>query len=177
MKLKFKAKSGSVFSNDQACVYGKRLFELMKTKKREVTPHEVIEDAKNPKASYHNYFEWNDKKAGEKHRMWQARYLLNHIVVPIIVFDNDTKQDKEIDVRVFHSVTRTDVDGINHKGYVPFNIVFSDKNYSEQTVFKALRELHEWYNKYSIYSGLSDVAGDIRKHLIVRKILSSEIPA
>jgi hypothetical protein len=43
-----------------------------------VTPKEILEKAKDPKSPLHKYFEWDNSKAGEQYRIYQARHLARH---------------------------------------------------------------------------------------------------
>lgn len=55
-----------------------------------LTPGIVVQAAK-PKASpLHNQFEWDNRKAGEKYRLWQARKLIK--IIPIRRDDTDEPQ-------------------------------------------------------------------------------------
>lgn len=47
----------------------------------EITPDMVVELAQDPDCPAHDFFEWDDKKAGHAHRVWQARTLLSRRVV------------------------------------------------------------------------------------------------
>lgn len=47
----------------------------------QITPDEVIEVSRNPKAPTHVEFEWDDAKAAHEHRRDQARGILADIVI------------------------------------------------------------------------------------------------
>lgn len=42
-------------------------------------PHEVVLRARDPKSRLHSYFEWNDRAAGDAHRLEQARELIRSV--------------------------------------------------------------------------------------------------
>lgn len=46
-----------------------------------VDPHSVVNFARDPTTTLHNYFDWNDTTAAEKYRVWQARQLLRVLVI------------------------------------------------------------------------------------------------
>lgn len=48
-----------------------------------VTPDQVLERAKSKTSALHDRFEWDDKKAGHKYRVEQARALINSVCVVI----------------------------------------------------------------------------------------------
>ena len=46
---------------------------------------ELVVQAAKPKRSYiHDFFEWDDEKAGEVYRLEQARYLIRHIIIEVV---------------------------------------------------------------------------------------------
>lgn len=55
--------------------------ELLREKFRgEITPEDVLEDAKNPNSPLHSFFEWSDSAAAHQHRLQQARGLIRSVV-------------------------------------------------------------------------------------------------
>jgi hypothetical protein len=55
----------------------------------EITAPAVVESARPKKAPLHPAFEWDDSKAAEEHRLWQAR----QIVRSVVVVNDDTKAE------------------------------------------------------------------------------------
>lgn len=47
----------------------------------DITPAMLLEMAQDPECPAHEFFEWDDEKAGHAHRIWQARTLLSRKVV------------------------------------------------------------------------------------------------
>jgi hypothetical protein len=64
----------------------------------ELTPKIVLEASRNPDALFHKYFEWNDTKAAEAHRLQQARILLNNVEIRVI------SSSKDVVIPVFEHV-------------------------------------------------------------------------
>ena len=58
-----------------------RLDALAEALDGKLTPDAVVDDAKNPASPLHPFFEWNDAKAAEEHRRYQARKLMTLRVV------------------------------------------------------------------------------------------------
>lgn len=144
----FKARENSSLNDEQANSYGQDLFRLMKkTGKDLVTPEEVVEDAKNPQRAYHEFFEWNDKIAGEQFRLTQARYLLGAIEVTVV-----TAESEPLHIRAFHNVI---IEG--DRGYAKQEFVFNNANATEQVVEHALREAKNWANRYRTYKKLNPI--------------------
>lgn len=48
--------------------------------KGELTPRDVVDDARNPNSPLHSYFEWDDGAAAEAYRLKQARGLIKAVV-------------------------------------------------------------------------------------------------
>jgi hypothetical protein len=58
--------------------------ESLKDKNGHVTRERVIEDARNPTSPLHRHFTWDDTKAADKWRLYQARKLINCYDVRIL---------------------------------------------------------------------------------------------
>jgi len=157
MKKKFKARNGARINDKQANEYGNHIFKMWKSiSEKVVNAEQVVEDAKDKKAPYHNYFCWDNKKAGNEHRLEQARKLLGSFVeVEIIKEDN---VDKEIEVRSFHCVTYE-----GNKGYAPKEFVMSHKEMAKQVIDRALREAKAWTCRYNDYVKLNKIKDAIEE--------------
>jgi len=148
--LKFEAKKGSHITDNQAGIYGKRLYELIKTKgKSTITAIEVLEDAKNKSSPYHDYFEWDNKNAGESWRLTQARHLINSIVTVKV----RTSDEQPIQIRAFVNI----VDDEGEKGYVPIDVAISTPKQASQIIQQALREARSWHDRYEEYQELAKI--------------------
>ena len=83
MVKKYKATEGAPFSQKKAQKYGEELNAIAEKNEGKIKPQDVIERAKVKSSALHDYFDWNNDTAAEKHRLWQARNLINHITVVI----------------------------------------------------------------------------------------------
>lgn len=99
MEKKYEARDGAPFKKECAQQYGERLEYLASKNKGKVTPVMIVSDAENTLSPFHNYFEWNDKKASEQHRLQQARNLVNHIVEVVIIEGKPSKHKSFFSVR------------------------------------------------------------------------------
>ena len=118
------------FSKKDAQIYGEELDRIRKQNKGKLRPVDVVKEAKNKNSPLHNYFEWNDKKAGELYRLGQARQIISHICEVVIVEGDAIQQ------RSFHSVTSQ-----KEKCYVNLESVFSNSNYRHQLLERLKTEL------------------------------------
>lgn len=57
------------------------LLNRIQIEKGAVIPDYVIDESRDPNSPSHPCFEWDDTKAAEHHRRWQARTLIRSIVV------------------------------------------------------------------------------------------------
>lgn len=48
-------------------------------------PEKVVDAARNPKSPLHDQFTWDDTKAAEEYRLWQARQLVARVRLEIVV--------------------------------------------------------------------------------------------
>lgn len=59
---------------------GAHLELLRQECKGELTPADVLKDARNPNSPLHSFFEWDDGEAAEQYRLQQARGLIRSVV-------------------------------------------------------------------------------------------------
>ena len=123
-----------------------------------VTPAELVEAARKPGSSMHDYFEWDDKKAADAHRLNQARYLLRTIAVVV--------REDEPPVRAFHAVVVEDGEGddpadthdaLRPRRYVPVSIVAAKPSLLRQVLDETLSLLIGCQKRYAQYQGLAPV--------------------
>lgn len=55
--------------------------EDIRSRKGQLTPDIVLDEARDESHPLHNSFEWDDNIAAEAHRRWQARSLIKAIIV------------------------------------------------------------------------------------------------
>ncbi len=84
-KKKYYARSGAPFKQEEAPIYKERLDMIASNNGGKFTPELVVDDAISKSSPFHTYFEWDDTKAGEQHRLQQARNLINHIVETVVI--------------------------------------------------------------------------------------------
>lgn len=61
-------------------VVGAHIEMLREKFKGEITPEDVLDDAKHDNSPLHSFFEWSDSKAAHQHRLNQARGLIRAVV-------------------------------------------------------------------------------------------------
>jgi len=60
--------------------YREELEQIRLTHSGVLRAADVVKYARDPEAALHQRFEWNDTKAAEQHRLWQARELIRVVV-------------------------------------------------------------------------------------------------
>lgn len=125
---------------------------LNKISEREggVTAARVLDLSRREDALLHPCFEWDDTKAAESHRLYQARKLVGNLVCAVV------KEDPEKEVvapttRAFVSVSAPQEKGI----FKPTIVAMSDPVDRQIVLDNAKREALSFANKYS---GLSEFA-------------------
>lgn len=113
-----------------------------------ITPKIVVEQAKNPRSPLHKYFEWNDSTAAQKHREWQARFL----ICSVHIIDSDSKDPHPI--RAFVNVSPDEDDEspfISDRGYVAATSIMGKQNYKAQVLCYAKNQLIGWKRRFGDY--------------------------
>ena len=135
----YKARNFAQFSNLDAQVIGERL----ETLGDELTPADLVADARNNKSPLHPYFEWDDSVAAGQYRLQQATQILTHIEIKI---DDESQND----VPAYCNVEIERDEG-NVRRYVPIDVVMSDAGLRAQVLELAWKELESWRNRYERY--------------------------
>jgi len=96
---KYEAREGAPFKKEVAQAYGDRLDYIASQNKGKITPSRVVDDATQSTSPFHDYFEWDNKKASDEYRLHQARMLINHIVELVVIEGVQSKQKSYFSVR------------------------------------------------------------------------------
>jgi len=113
-----------------------------------LTPERVRDHARNPKSPLHKYFEWNDQRASDQYRLWQARDLIASVRIRIKADPEDRPKTIRAFVRV---VTKSGPD------YVETLDALSHADHRAQIVAQALAELRSFEQKYRDLSELAEI--------------------
>jgi len=114
-------------------------------------PEKVVEAARPASSILHSKFEWNNSKAAQAFRLWQARQLIRVCVE----FIPQSKRATE----VFVSLTPDRKSG----GYRVQTEVLSDRQMLAQLLADALAELELFRQKYARLKELAAVFAAIRR--------------
>jgi hypothetical protein len=153
--MKFKRRKGfQIKTNPQ--VVGEYCYQLEQKKGCKLTPKELVEAARDIDSPLHNEFEWNDTKAAQKYREWQARYIISSIELEIINVPNDpteveleieSVEEKPIGVKFYHALES------NGTGYENVLSIATDEEKHKKLLENCLKDAESFREKYDTLRG------------------------
>ena len=144
MMMVYQFKDGAHLKGDAQAV-GERLAAL--EARGRLTPESVLRDAKCPDSVLHPQFEWDDSKAANEYRLWQARQIIR---VSVTVIPN---AEKEYHAYVSLKDDRKQEGG----GYRSTVSVLKHSVRRDAMLREALEELDVFRRKYAILTELAPV--------------------
>lgn len=129
-----------------------------------LTPEAVVRNARSERSPIHKYFTWDDTKAAEKCRLFEASMLIRSVKVNVEMHD----QDEPIKTRAFVNVQSNEPEEDDELGckpgvYVPLEIALDVSDYRTQMLENASRELNSFRHKYAVLQELTGVFHEIDK--------------
>lgn len=121
-----------------------------------LTPEAVLQEARPDDSPLHAFFEWDDAKAAEKHRLTQAGHLIRSVTV--VMEQHDAEPERTI--RAFVPIT---VGQEESRRYVDTIRALSDDELRRQVLAQAHSELGAVARKYRELKELSEVCKAIDK--------------
>jgi hypothetical protein len=112
-------------------------------------PMDVVDYARNPNTVLHSKFEWDNTKAAEEYRLWQAREIIVQVKVQMV------QGLKQQDYQVYVSLREDrQQDGGGYRYLVDVM-----KNPSRRAMFlaEALADFEVWKRKYSALTELASI--------------------
>lgn len=138
---------------------GEHLELLRKEAKGELTPEDVVKDARNDNSPLHSFFEWDDGEAAEKFRLQQARGLIRAVVAVYVSDDKPAVRQK--------AYVHIPDPGAQH--YREVTHAMSVTRTREQVLMAAWRDFQSMRRKYQdlkefadVFSAIDDVGEKIR---------------
>lgn len=122
--------------------------ELLREKcKGELTPEDVLADAKHDNSPLHSFFEWSNTKAAHQYRLQQARGLIRAVVAVYVSPDKPAIRHK-----AFVHISEP---GANH--YRETTHALSQKKTREMVLRRAWDELQQWRRRYADLKEFADL--------------------
>lgn len=140
-------------------IVGAHLDLLRKQQSGELTPSDVVSDARNPNSPLHSFFEWDDGAAAEAHRLHQARGLIRSVVA---IFTQPEEPARRM--KAFVHIAEP---GANH--YRSIDHALSQKKTRDMVLQRAWREFQQWRARYrdmKEFSELFSVADEVGQKLL-----------
>lgn len=116
----------------------------------EITNQAVVDAARKTGNVLHGLFEWDDKVAGEKWRLNQARCIIAALVVV-------PEQEKDYDKRAFVNVVSNPENPQHAPRYINYETAMSDAEMREILLDNAKAELIRFKSKYKKLTELAKV--------------------
>ena len=118
-----------------------------------LTPQLVLKESTPKDAVLHKHFVWDDTKAAEAYRHWQARQ-----VISIVTFQHP---EMNTPVRTFQNVSfeRPGEDGTpeSYRVYLRTTAILADPEMRNQLLERAHREASEWSLRYKSLIELAEI--------------------
>ena len=145
-----------------ANIVGQHIELLRKEQHGELTPEDILKDARNRNSPLHSFFEWDDGLAAEQHRLQQARGLIRAVVA---VYLPTEETEKQVVVRA-KAYTHINEPTVPH--YRETTHALSQTKTRKMVLQRAWRELQAWRERYKDLAEFADlitVIDDVQKHL------------
>lgn len=160
MKRKLQLESKSLSDEQIQIVSG----ELNAIERRDglIIPKAVVDAAREGDSPLHSFFEWNNGKAAESYREWQARAL----IAQVFVRDLNQGEDGPV-VRAFVNIKAVsqgeDDEDTTVRGYCSMQTVLKNSSMQEQVVQYARSHLLIWKKKFGHLQQFMEVSHAITK--------------
>jgi hypothetical protein len=126
-------------------------------------PIDVVAAARPKSSPLHSKFQWDDTKAAESYRLWQARQLIKVVVEKIV----GSLEPQQI------MVSLTPDRKLEGGGYRILTDVLGNRPQREQLLADALLDMERFQQKYAVLKELADVFAAMRKVKQKRKAVAA----
>lgn len=141
-----------------ATAVGEHIEMLRKQCKGELTPEDILADAKHDNSPLHSFFEWSDSAAAHQYRLQQARGLIRAVVAVY------TREDAPaVRTRAYVHVPESKT-----PHYREMTHAMSQKKTRQMVLQQAWRELRAWKARYEHlkeFADLVQVIEEVEHHL------------
>lgn len=131
------------------------LQKLAKSNRGLLRPVTVVSAAEDEASPLHSKFEWDDTLAAAKHRLWQARQLIEQF------WTVDAASDEPI-----HMFLSLQSDRTARKGYRSSAFVMNSSEHRQEWLEQAVGELATWRKTFGSLTELKSVNASIGRMLM-----------
>jgi len=118
---------------------------IVKEKYGAVTAQNVLDYATPEESPLHSYFLWDNEKAANGYRLWQARQLVSECKITV----------EQVEIREYHNVIAVD-NGKSEHEYVSYFDIVKDIDLNAQMIQNAKRDAAIFREKYAVLKGLDN---------------------
>lgn len=111
------------------------------------TPAQIVDRAKDPGSELHKCFEWNDTKAAEKYRIYQARQVVCHLVIKRT---EEERMENKPEIRMLHKPTQ-------ESGYKPVTLIMQNQDEYQKLLAMAYADLQKFKARYSALTEMEEI--------------------
>jgi len=147
MNTEYKSRRPQVLSDKEAQVWGTELQRLGRNIGG-VTPQAVLNEAKRGESPLHSFFEWDDARAAQAHRMDQCRRFIQTVAVR--VSDNELVLPAFCSVHVVTS-DEPDTEEDGPRQYITINQVLTDDEKRARALRSVLRSIAGYADQLIAY--------------------------
>ncbi len=130
-----------------ATIVGQHIEMLRQQQKGELTPEDVLADAKSHNSPLHSFFEWDDSAAAHQHRLNQARGLIRSVVA---IYTSDDRP--AVRTRAFVHIPEGET---SH--YRSADHAMSMSKTRKLVLQRAFKELSAWRQRYADLKEFSEL--------------------
>lgn len=139
MAVRYAWKPGSRVSGIDPVRAGNEMEQVRRENGGALTPEALLERARSANSVTHKYFEWDDSKAAQQHRLSQAGDLIRSITIDVT--NSNVAPAKTI--RAFVSVERG-----GERSYTSTVHAMTDKDLRRQILQRAWDDLEAWRERH-----------------------------
>lgn len=143
-----------------ASIVGAHIEMLREKFKGEITPEDVLDDAKNGNSPLHSFFEWDDGEAAHQHRLAQARGLIRSVVA--IYTQDDAPAVRQ---KAYVNIKRSG----EPQHYRELSHAMSQKDTRDVVIRRAWSEFQAWKRRYKDlkeFAAFFDAAEEFERKLL-----------
>lgn len=137
VKKEYSWNCGGTFANFAKNMDANKVGKELEKLGEDITASGVVALARNKSSEMHDFFEWDDKKAGAKYRESQARQLISMLKVTYVKGKKETPP-----VKAYVNVKRC-------SGYSQIDKVVNDVNRYQMLLDRAYEDLRIVKNRYT----------------------------
>jgi hypothetical protein len=115
--------------------------------KGELTPEDILDDAKNDNSPLHSFFEWSDTEAARQYRLQQARGLIRSVVAVYVSDDKPAVRAKAY----------VHINEPQAPHYRETSHALSQAKTRNMVLQQAWRDLQAWKSRYKHLQEFSDL--------------------